>query len=348
MLRILTETTSKWLNSVLRWPSRRRRLFYLVFAGQLEAGVAASTALGNLVDSVAFDTPTVDAARSMRDDVTRGLPVWQALEATGSAPPDEVGLARVAEGAGLLAEGLRDLAGMSNARIGIVRSILGPNAYYLGAFVVALVGIAHLDDLLMTAALSPQSLDQNSAYRLSRAINDYGLGAFLGIALLAAWVMFGRWHCTGRVRRLLGFFDAEHRARVGLQFAEHAARLYGRGATHVDVLQAFEDAYGRGGFKLWAIREARREHVEGGMAIEAAIKGRLVAPRVAGLLAGMIPGGDRSLYPRAWATIAETERVLLEARFSTASNLVRLGTIAVLGGLMSIVVPGMYSAYTVV
>ena len=348
MLRILTETTTSWLNSVLRWPPQRRRLFYLTFAGQLEAGVAAGAALTNLVDAAAFDKATTEAARSMRDDVSRGRAVWQALDATRSAPADEVGLVRVAEGAGLLAEGLRDLARLHDAKLGIARCVIGPNAYYLGAFAAALVGIAQLDELLMAAAVSPEGLADNAAYELSRAVSHYGPAAVVGIAVLAVLIGLGRARWIGGARVLLGFFDREHRARVGLQFAEHAARLYGRGATHADVLQAFEDAYARRGFKLWAVAEARRDHVQGGVAIEAAIRGRLVAPRVAGLLAGMVPGGDRKLYPRAWATIAETERALLEARFSTASNIVRFGTIALLGGLMSIVVPGMYSAYTVI
>ena len=39
---------------------------------------------------------------------------------------------------------------------------------------------------------------------------------------------------------------------------------------------------------------------------------------------------------------------MLRAVFARVSNMVKLGTIAVLGGAMSVVVPGIYAAYTAV
>lgn len=348
MPRTWLETATRSFNSAVNWPRQQRALFYTTMAGQLEAGVATPVAVANLGQSGGFQKATVKAMRGMGEDLARGRTFWEALDGTRAAPDDEIGLVRVAEQAGVLAEGLRDLAREGAAKLGIARSVLVPNAYYLVAFVAAAFGIAQLDELMEAGALVPEELAGNDAYRLSRAVSVYGPAAALAVAGAAVGVMALRSRLRGAARLLLTVFDWEYRARMGLQFAEHSARLYARGATHTDVLDAYEAAYGRSGYRRWAVREARREHVDGGIAIETAIKDRLVPAGVAGLVASMVPGGDRNRYAAAWASVAEFRRELLKAAFARVSNMVRLGTVAVLGGTMGVVLPGMYAAYTTV
>lgn len=348
MQRTWLQTTTRSFNSAVSWPRQQRQLFYTTLAGQLDAGVATSTAVRNLGRSGGFPKATLKAMDGMREEMARGRTFWQALDGTRSVPDDEVGVVRVAEQTGVLAGGLRDLAREATTKLGIARSVLLPNAYYLVALVAAVFGVAQLDELMTAGALVPEALETNGAFRLSRLVSGYGPGVGIGAASLALGVMAARARWTGWHRVLLLVFDWEYRARVTVQFAEHAARLYARGGTHTDVLDAYESAYGRSGFRRWAVREARREHVDGGIAIEAAIKGRLVSPGVAGLVASMVPGGDRNTYAGAWASVAESRRELLRAAFARVSNMVKLGTVAVLGGAMSVVVPGMYAAYTTV
>lgn len=345
MPRTWLQTTTRSFNSTVSWPLQQRQLFYTTMAGQLEAGVATSTAVRNLGRSGGFPKATLKAMGRMTEELGRGRTFWQALDATKSAPDDEVGVVRVAEQTGVLADGLRDLAREANSKLGIARSVFGPNAYYLVALTAAVFGVAQLDELMEAGALVPEALETNGAYRLSRWVSTYGPGAGIGAGSLALGVMAARARWTGWQRVLLLAFDWEYRARMTVQFAEHAARLYARGGTHTDVLNAYESAYGRSGYRRWAVREARREHVDGGIAIETAIKGRLVSPGVAGLVRSMVPGGDRNRYAGAWASVAESRRELLRAAFARASNMVKLGTVAVLGGVMSVVVPGMYAAY---
>ena len=348
MPRTWLETATRSFNSAVSWPRQQRQLFYTTMAGQLEAGVATGQAVANLGRSGGFPKPTVKAMDGMGEDLSRGRTFWQALDGTRSVPDDEVGVVRVAEQSGALAEGLRDLAREGTAKLGIGRSVLAPNAYYLVAFVAAVFGVAQLDELMEAGALAPEALAANDAYRLSRAINVYGPALGLVLAASTVGVMVARSRWRGALRRVLLVFDWEYRARLTLQFAEHAARLYARGATHTDVLDAFESAYGRAGYRRWAVREARREHVDGGIAIETAIKDRLVSAGVAGLVASMVPGGDRNRYAGAWASVAESRRELLKAAFARVANMVKLGAVAALGGAMSVVLPGMYAAYTTV
>ena len=348
MQRTWLQATTRSFNSAVSWPRQQRQLFYTTMAGQLEAGVATLTAVRNLGRSGGFPKATLKAMNEMSEELAQGRTFWQALDGTQSVPDDEVGVVRVAEQTGVLAGGLRDLAREATTKLGIARSVLAPNAYYLVALVAAVFGIAQLDELMEAGALVPEALEENAAYRLSRLVSRYGLGLGMGAGCLALGVMTARVSWIGWRRALLIVFDWEYRARMTVQFAEHAARLYGRGGTHTDVLDAYESAYGRSGFRRWAVTQARREHVDRGIAIETAIKGRLVPPGVAGLVASMVPGGDRNRYARAWASVAESRREMLRAVFARVSNMVKLGTIAVLGGAMSVVVPGIYAAYTAV
>ena len=348
MPRTWLETTTRSFRSAVSWPREQRQLFYTTMAGQMEAGIATGQAVANLGRSGGFPKPTVKAMEGMGEDLSRGRTFWQALDGTRAVPDDEVGVVRVAEQSGALAEGLRDLARQGTAKLGIARSVLAPNAYYLVALVAAVFGVAQLDELMEAGAVVPEVLVENDAYRLSRAISVYGPAVGIGLAGMTMGVMVARSRWRGAARRLLVVFDWEYRARMTLQFAEHAARLYARGATHTDVLDAYESAYGRAGYRRWAVRGARREHVDGGIAIETAIKDRLVTAGVAGLVASMAPGGDRIRYAGAWASVAESRRELLHAAFARAANMVKLGTVAVLGGAMSVVLPGMYAAYTTV
>ena len=274
--------------------------------------------------------------------------VWwpTALSRTRSVPLDEVGLVRVAERLGTMVDAFEDLGRARSARLRIARNVLAPNGYYLVSLAIAVAGAMQLEDML-GSVLGHDVLAENGAYMLSRWLNDWaplGIGAVLAVA---AGVLAGRqwWH--GRARRLLWFFDVEHRARVALQFAEFAARLYGRGATHADVLDAYADAHAHGGFVRWAIREVRRDHVDAGMSIEDALAGRLVPEWLAGVLSAMVPGGRRDLYPGAWEALGKMQRSLLEARLRTASAMVRAVAIGAIGLLIAVVVPGIYSAYTV-
>ena len=348
MPRTWLQAATRSFNSAVNWPRQQRRLFYTTMAGQLEAGVATSTAVRNLARSGGFQKATSKVMGQMSAELAQGRTFWQALDATQAVPADEIGVVRVAEQSAVLSEGLRDLAREATSKLGIARSVLAPNAYYLVALVAALFGLAQLAELMEAGALVPEVLEDNDAYRLSRLVSGYGpgIGGAAGGLVLAVMVARARW--TGWQRVLLLVFDWEYRARVTIQFAEHAARLYARGGTHTDVLDAYKSAYGHSGYRQWAVTEARREHVDGGVSIETAIKGRLVSAGVASLVASMVPGGDRNRYAGAWASIAESRRELLRAAFARVSNMVKLGTVAVLGGAMSVVVPGMYAAYTTV
>ena len=337
-----------WFRCAFNFPRARRQLFYRLVAAQLRGGVAAPAAFAGMARALSVDRASGEIARTVAAAIAEGKGVWEGFSDTRSVPADEIGIVRVSEGSGSLAEGLESLAEEGEAGLSIARSVVAPNAYYLVVLTAGMFGLGQLEELLTAGFLDGAALAENGAYRLSAAVNDFGPATGILLCLAGAVVVVGRasWH--GGARRALGPFDGEHRARVALQFADLAARLYRQGGNHREMLRAYEDAYGRSGYARWAVREARRDHVEGGVGIEVALRGRLVTEGMAELLGVMVPGGDRELYPRAWRELAGIQRTMLEARYKTAANLIRVLLLACLGGIVGIVVPGIYSAYTAI
>lgn len=345
-MRTWKDAVTTWLNCAVRFPRPRREVFYRLVAAQLRGGVAVRRALDTLGTSARLDAVSTGVARTVGAAVEEGRLVAEGFAATRSVPRAEIGLIRVAERSGTMADALEELGRAETKRLGIARNVLAPNSYYLMALVVAVLGTMQLENMLGTV-LGHEALAANSAYLLSRRLNEWVPAGAAAVAAGAAGVVAGRGHWHGRARRLLWFFDAEHRARLALQFAEFAARLYNRGATHAEVLDAFDEAYARGGFVRWAVREARRDHIDAGMSIEDALAGRLVPEWLAGVLSAMVPGGRRDLYPGAWHALGTMQRSLLETRLKTASALVRGAAIGMIGMFVAVVVPGIYTAYTV-
>lgn len=345
-MRTWKDALSTWLNCAIRFPQSRRVVFYRLVAAQLRGGVAVRRALDTLGTSARLDAVSTGVAKRVGAAVEEGRLMAEGLAATRSVPLAEIGQIRVAERSGTMVSALEDLGQGRAKRLGIARNVLAPNSYYLVALLVAVAGTMQLEGML-GAVLGHDVLASNRAYALSRRLNDWvpvGSGA---LAVAAVGVVAGRRYCHGRARRLLWFFDAEHRARLAIQFADFAARLYNRGATHPEVLDAYEEAYAHGGFAQWAVREARRDHVDAGMSIEDALAGRLVPEWLAGVLSAMVPGGRRDLYPGAWDALGTMQRSLLEARLGTAAVFVRGAAIGTVGILVAEVVPGIYTAYTV-
>jgi len=344
-VRTWKDAAAIWLNSAVRFPRSRREMFYRLIAAQLRGGVAVHRALDTLGAAARLDAVSTGVARTVSAVVEEGGLVADGLAATRSVPPADIGLIRVAERSGTLPEALEELGRSETTRLGIARNVLAPNSYYLVALIVAVFGTMQLEDML-GAVLGHDALASNEAYVLSRRLNAWGPPGVVAGMALAAGVVVGRRRWHGRARRFLWFFDAEHRARLALQFAEFAARLYHRGATHPEVLDAYAEAYANGGFVRWAVREARRDHVDAGMSIEDALAGRLVPEWLAGILSAMVPGGRRDLYPDAWNALGTMQRALLAARLSTASTVVRGAVIGTIGLLVAVIVPGIYTAYT--
>ena len=334
-----------WWRCAFEFPREQRGLFYRILRAQLGAGVAPATACETLAERVRvskrMSLVAAAGARAARD----GRGVVEGLGGTLCFPAEDVGVLRIAERAAALEQALADLENAQAERLGIASQVLGPNSYFLAMLGVAVFGGSQVADLLSVVG-DQAALAANEAYMLSVGIRTYGPPFGIVVGAAAALVAFGRLRWQGRVRRLLWAFDGVYRAQTGIRFADFAARLYDRGASHPAVLDAVQEAFGRGGFLGRGVDRARRD-LAAGMAFEDAVAGRLLTRELAEILKGLVPGGDMRLYPAGMRAVAAMQRALLRRQLGVGRTAVRTAALAAVGMFVAVMAPGIYSAFSV-
>ena len=334
-----------WWRCAFEFPRDQRGLFYQIMRAQLGAGVAPATACETVAEGVRVSkrmTMVAEAgARAARD----GRGVVEGLSGTLCFPAEDVGIMRIAERAAALEGALADLETAQTERLGILSQVVVPNAYFLVMLGIGLGFGAQVAGLLSVVG-DQAALEANDAYVISVAIGTYGppIGVVFGTA--AAIVAFGRLRWQGRIRRLLWAFDGVYRAQTGIRFADFAAGLYERGASHPAVLDAVQEAFGRGGFVGRSVDRARRD-LAGGMGFEDAVAGRLLTRDFTEILKGLVPGGDMRLYPDGMRAVGAMQRALLKRQLGIGRAAVRTVALGGCGGLIAFMAPGIYSAFSV-
>ncbi len=323
----------------MRFPSRQRAVFYDILATQLGAGIAVGDACATVAD-VAVSPQMALVARSAADAEAEGRGAVEGLADTGYLPVADVRLLRVAQRSASLGEALRDLREAQEGRLGVLATVVVPNTYPLVMLAVALFGSALVADF-MALSLGDERVAGNRSVELSRAIKEYGPPVGFAVAAVLAFGALGLTRWRGPHRRLLAVFDGLYRTQVGIAFAGLAARLTERGASDVEVLDAAEEAFGRGGYVGTGIALVRRD-VEGGIAMENALPERLLTAEYAAVLKALVPRGERELYPRGYKAVADVQTSVLRGRLTAAAGTLRIAALATAAALIGVMVPGIY------
>lgn len=330
-----------WFNCSLVFPRQDRMIFYALMRAQAEAGVPARAACETLLGLGDLGSALHRIARAGAQAGHEGRRVVDGLAETNLLPPADVGVLGIAENSGTLPEALRALEERTSENLGFFSQVVAPNLYYLIVLSVLLAMIWQARDFMGT--LSFIDLTRNPAWRLSAWLHVWWPlpAGILGGGIALVWT--GRMSWTGPARRLLLGFDAESRCRLALEFVQLAELMSSQGASHSEILSAAGSVLGHHRYAAHAVRRARRAIDQEGSAWETAIGGGLLSPEHAGLLAGLVPGGRRRLYPQAYRALAVMQRQFLKARYRAMNTLLR---IALLGGcvmLMLKILEGVYS-----
>lgn len=341
------ERVLRWYSSTLRLDRPQRTLMYRALGAQVRQGMSGLRACETLAGDVEISAEVKRVAHCAATAAREGRPLTAGLDESRSIPVADLGVLGVAERNNRLADAFERLADEGEAPLTIVRHVVAPVTHYLAILGVLLFFGTQAQGLLEGIARKEEAraaVTQVPAYRLSEALNAglVPVAAVLGGYLLVAGG-HGRANWTGRARRLLLFFDAESRAHLAIRFAELAESLYAQGASHTEVLDAAAEAYGGGRFAAAAFRTARHDHVVDGIAVERALAGRVLPPALAELVMGMVPEGERRLYPGAYAVVAKIQRAVLERRYGVAASTLRLVVLAALGGLLLTLGHGLYT-----
>lgn len=330
-----------WLNCSLVLPRQDRLTFYALMRAQVEAGIPAGSACETLLGLGDLNPTLLRIARAGAQAGHEGRLVVDGLAGTNLFPPPDIGVLRIAESNGTLSEALLALEEQAAENLGFAGRVVAPNLYYLVVFSVLLVLVWQAQDF-MGAAVSVD-LSDNPAWRLSAWLQAqaFWLTGIPAVAVAGVWI--GKTSWTGPARRLLAGFDAEARYRFSLQFVRLAELLSRHGASHGEILSAAGSVLGHHRYVARAVQRARRAIDQEGTQWESAVADGLLSAEHAGLLAGLVPGGRRRLYPRAYRVLGEILRQLLVNRYRFMSTLLR---IVLLGGCLALLLTMLDGVYS--
>ena len=244
---------------------------YRCLASQLDAGVSPLAACETLARDVEISKEVMRVSHCAATAAREGRLLADGLRDAQSIPFSDLGVIAVAERSNKLGPALTRLAAEGEAPLSLARNVVAPCAYYAVVGVVLVVFGVHARDLL-TGLSGAEEVTSVPAYQLSVVLNAVWLPTLLIVGgYLAVVIGYGRSQWVGPIRALLWFFDGEARVHLAIRYAELAESLYLQGASHTEVLDAMDEAYGGGSrFVRTAVAEARRDHVVEGMDMERA------------------------------------------------------------------------------
>ena len=331
------------LNCAVIFPRRDRLLFYALLRAQVRAGVPPARACETLLSLSDLAPPLRRIARAGAQAGHDGRPVVEGIAETRMFPPADMGVLGIAEANGTLAEALEAIEGSAAEALNVTARVVVPNLYYLTVLAVLVCFAWQARDFLNMVTFT--DLSGNAAFEFSRWLHDWWIPATGALAGVTGAVWHGKFAWTGRARRLLPVFDAEARYRIGIAFAQLAELLARHGASHGEILAATGSVMGHHRYVAHAVRRARRALDTEGAKWEDALGGGLLSPEHADLLAGLVPGGQRNLYPEAYRTLGMIQRQLLNDRYRLLAGFFRTALLLAILVLLLVLVEGLYSLF---
>ena len=334
------------LNTTLRFPAERRFLFYALVRAQLRAGVTAGMACRTLAALPELPANLKKIAVAGAQASHDGRAVIDGLADTNMFPPTDIGILQLADKNEQLAEALDTLEARGEESLGFASQVVLPNLYYTVILAVLVLFVWEAQSFLGTLQFT--DLSANPAMVLSSRLHLWGPAVGLTAVGLTAVIWWGKSAWTGRARQALLFFDMEGRYQIGIVFTDIAEMLTRHGASHTEILDALESALGHSHFIGHYARKARHSVIQQGEAWETAISGGLLTREHADLLAGLVPGGRRDLYPQAYRTLGAIQRRLLKTAYRSVAGILRLILLLTIVYLFVTLTEGMYSLFDMV
>lgn len=338
---MLEKLMNRW-NTAVILDREERSTFYGVLRSQIHAGIPVRTACESIQALEHLPATWHRLARAGYQSGHQGRTIAAAWRDTNLLPDEDIGVIRVAERTGTLPQAFRSLEQKAGRRtLSFASRVVVPNAYYLSILLMLLVVVWHVQPFAATLSMD---LTTNSAWVLSGHVRAHGpwVGAMTLALILTTWHGKNRWTRPGWRRLLLGF-DLEFRYRVSLEFARLAEMLGRQGASNVEILESFLEVRGDNPFVRAAVRDAGRRVHQSGERWENAISGGLLTAEHASLLASLVPGEQRDLYPDAYQALAGIIERMLTMMYRRIGNIFRMLVFGGIAALFLLLYHGLFS-----
>ena len=337
----LTRTVRNWWRSHVEMDATTRTMFYKILAAQTRGGVRPLTVCQMLKDKKQLDSGIKRLAKAGADAAQSGRLASEGFTESGYLPAADVGILRVAEQNGTLADALAELTDAERQRRTFFSGVFKPAAFQLLPAAVAVGMVTASPTLLTDVVTDGAALDRMPLYQVATFLQTFGpaVGAFMLIFVCFCW--WGRSRLIQR-RWLLIVFNRDWLDQTAIAYCRLAASMTRQGATHLQTLQAFSDAF-RSPYVSAMIPIAIRD-VTDGRAYTASLADRLLPADIAELLEALVPGEDRTRYPNAFETLADMQEALLANHYNVRARGLKFIFMTTAAGFLVLMIHGLFNA----
>ena len=340
-----TRNVRNWWRSHVEVDTTSRTMFYKILAAQTRGGVRLLSICQMLQDKKQLDTGVRNLAKAGAEAAQAGRLASDGFIESGYLPPADVGILRVAEQNGTFNDALTELTDAERQARTFFAGVFAPSAFQLLPLVMAVAMVTASPFLLTDIITDAAALEGIPLYQVATFLQT--IGPWLGVFVLSfiGFCWWGRSRLTSR-RWLLTFFNHDWLDQVAIAYCRLAASMTRQGATHLQTLGAFGDAY-RSSYVRAMIPIAIRD-VTDGRAYAASLADRLLPADIAELLEALVPGEDRTRYPNAFETLAAMQEALLANHYAVRARGLKFGFMVIAASLLILMIHGLFNAAQVV
>ena len=337
----IARNVRNWWRSHVDVDTTTRTMFYKILGAQTRGGVRLLTICEMLKDKAQLDTGVRQLARFGADAARAGRLASDGFAESGYLPPTDAGILRVAEQNGTLPDALAELTADERHARTFFTGVFKPAAFQLIPASLAVGMVTASPKLLTDIVQNEAAREAMPLHMVATFLQTFGPAGGIFILLFVAFCWWGRSRLTER-RWLLILFNRDWLDQVAIAYCRLAASMTRQGATHLQTLSAFADAY-QSPYVRTMIPLAKRDLTDG-RAYAASLAGRLLPADIAELLDALVPGENRERYPNAFETLAAMQEALLASHYAVRARGLKFVFMATAAGFLVLMFHGLFNA----
>ena len=330
-----------WWRSHMAVDASTRVMFYKILAAQTRGGVRLLTICQMLAEKANLDPGIKDLARHGAQAAQAGRLACDGFAESGYLPATDVGVLRVAEQNGTLTDALIELTDVERDARTFFSGAFRPAAFQLVPASIAIGMVTASPTLLNDIVQDAAAREAMPLYQIASFLQTFGPTVATLILGFVGFCWWGRSRLTKR-RWMLMLFNRDWLEQVAIAYCRLAASMTRQGATHLQTLDAFGDAY-RSRYVHAMIPLATRD-VNDGRSYAASLANRLLPIDVADLLDSLVPGEERERYPNAFETLAAMQEALLTNHYAVRARVMKFVFMLFTVGALVLMFHGLFNA----
>ena len=330
-----------WWRSHMAVDANSRAMFYKILAAQTRGGIRLLTICQMLSNKSSLDPGIRDLAIQGAQAAQAGRLTCDGFAESGYLPAADVGILRVAEQNGTLADALSELTDAERDARTFLNGVFKPAAFQLIPATIAVSMVTASPTLLRDFVQDTTALEAMPLYQVATLLQSFGPMLLILILAFVAFCWWGRPRLTKR-RWLLALFNRDWLDQVSIAYCRLGASMTRQGATHLQTLNAFVEANGSSYVRDMAPLATR--DVNDGRPYAASLADRLLPADIADLLDSLVPGEERDRYPSAFETLATMQEALLANQYAARSRGIKFMFMLISVGSLMLIFHGLFNA----